>query len=447
MRRWLSAEVWGPYAALALLAALLALWASSALSTQLKGNGPPSDAAGALLADASPHGPGPPLPADDPSLTPTPSPSPTPTPAPVQDRPALVIPSPSPEPTPASSPTPEPTKTATPLPSPIPTPLAPRTPQLPAPVRWAYYVPSDPASRASLEAHIGEIDVLSPAWFQMDAQGRISASAEDHRPSIVRMAKERGVLVLPMVVNGPRYADLHPLLADPARRRAAIAGLVRTVEAEGYDGIHIDFEAIDAADRPHLTAFMEELAAAFKPRGWLVSQAVAAKEQERTTGWAGAYDYAALGRVNDLVVLMAYGYRTSASATPGSTAPMDWVKRTVAYAVSQVPARKLVLGLAFYGYDWNTTAGPPAKALRYSDVLALLRARGLTPSYDATAQSQTFVYWDNGQRHEVWYEDRRSVAAKAALVGQYGLAGAAGWRLGQEDPGVWEVFRMLAAGR
>jgi hypothetical protein len=43
------------------------------------------------------------------------------------------------------------------------------------------------------------------------------------------------------------------------------------------------------------------------------------------------------------------------------------------------------------------------------------------------------------QSHEVWIEDSQSAAARLALAERYGVHGAATWRLGLEDPGVWDV--------
>ncbi|MFH1140718.1 MAG: glycosyl hydrolase family 18 protein, partial [Chloroflexota bacterium] len=169
------------------------------------------------------------------------------------------------------------------------------------------------------------------------------------------------------------------------------------------------------------------------------SQALAAKVAERLTGWAGAYDYKALGEQNDFLILMAYGYVSASNATPGSTAPIGWVENSLAYAVSEIPASKVLLGVAWYGYDWNRTTGPPAVARRYSQVSEAAQRNGATIQY--TEDGSPFVkYSENGQSHEVWFENRRSVEAKLSLVGKYGVAGAAGWRMGHEDPGVWQAM-------
>ncbi len=307
-------------------------------------------------------------------------------------------------------------------------------------VRWGYYVPYHPSSRASLEAHVGDLDVVSPTWYRLEADGSVVESYKDDHAAITRIVRQRGARLIPLVVNGPRNAAFHAFAADTSLRRGGVANLLGLVQREGFDGIHIDFEGLDGADRPLLTAFMKELSAAFRAQGKWVTQAVPAREKELNVGWAGAFDYAALGRANDLIVLMAYGFRTASSTTPGPPADLPWVSRTLSFASGLIPAQKLLLGVPLYGYDWNTASGPPARALHYSELADLVRARGVTPGYDEASQTATLSYSDGGQRHEVWYEDARSLAAKLDLVEQYSLAGAAAWRLGHEDPQAWEAF-------
>lgn len=306
-------------------------------------------------------------------------------------------------------------------------------------VRWGYYVPYDAKSLESLSAHLGDLDYVSPFWFQIDGQGNLSRmyAGKDDQDAVERLIKGAGVKIVPTVKNEPRGQDLHAVLAEGAARSRAVGTIVDLVVARGYDGIHIDFEDIAADDRPNLTAFMADLYEALHQKDKLVTQAVAAKTEEKTTGWAGAYDYAALAQYNDLIVLMAYGYGT---AKPGSTAPISWVEGSVEYAVSQIPREKLILGVPFYGYHWNNTTGQLVGSLRFSESIALAQSHNAAIAYDQAAQGSHFTYWEGGQQHEVWFEDRRSLDARLDFVAKYGLGGAAGWRLGHEDPQVWESF-------
>src|SRR5439155_22895083 len=115
----------------------------------------------------------------------------------------------------------------------------------------------------------------------------------------------------------------------------------------------------------------------------------------------------------------------------------------LAFAVGQLPADRVLLGISFYGYDWNVTRGPPARALRFSDVRALLDATGAIPRFDQEIGSTTFQYTSAGEAHEVWYEDERTLGAKLTLVLKYGVRGVGAWRLGHEDPSAWATWDQL----
>ncbi len=309
-------------------------------------------------------------------------------------------------------------------------------------VRWAYYVPYAPNSLNSLKEYANALDYLSPYWYQVAGEGNVLNSGsgeinETNRRQVLDLANAAGLRVVPMIKNRPQYGDFSAVLNDPALRAHAIEEVRRVIVDSDFPGAHIDFEGIKPEDRDALSSFMTDLAAVLRPMGRLVTQAVPAKDQERTTGWAGAYDYKALGQANDLIVLMTYGYGTGA---PQSTSPYPWVEASAGYAASQIPADKLLLGLAWYGYDWNVSRGGVA-ALTFNEAAAHAQQYQANVEYDDRAQAAHYLYEAGGDRHEAWFEDRRSNDAELDLVFRYGLAGAAGWRMGHEDSGVWNSFR------
>ena len=57
--------------------------------------------------------------------------------------------------------------------------------------------------------------------------------------------------------------------------------------------------------------------------------------------------------------------------------------------------------------------------------------------YDFTAQAPFFRYTENGVRHEVWFEDARSIQAKFDLIKELKLRGAGYWKLGLSFPQNW----------
>lgn len=315
--------------------------------------------------------------------------------------------------------------------------LAPTPAHSANPQRWAYYVTWDPTSLDSLRANSRYLDFVSPYYFILEPDGSITSS----EPSYSLPTSAR---IVPMVKNRAQYDDFHQQIADRAKRAAIIASLLDIVNRRGYPGIHVDFEGLSPSDRPYLTAFMAELAMAFRPYAKLVTMAVAAKTFDATSGWAGAYDYASLAPSVDLVTVMAYDYHYTGSPNPGPIAPIDWVVRVASFAASQFGASKVLLGIPLYGYDWNLVTGPPAKARRYGDILDLVSRYGGTFAFDDGSKSAYYRYTaSDGAGHEVWFENAASVQAKLEVVSKFGLGGLALWRLGQEDTDVWKVIAAL----
>ena len=304
-------------------------------------------------------------------------------------------------------------------------------------IRWAYYTKWDPASWQSLQQGLDHLDYVSPFDYAVDGQGNITGAPD---PKADQLLRAKGIKILPTVTNGEEYSAFRPVLFDPAIRKKTIDQIVRIVEENQYDGINIDYESLYASDSDALTYYFYELAVALRPRNKLVTAAVGAKTSDTTTGWSGAYDYPALARYNDLVLVMAYAYRVPTSPTVGSVGPYAWVDRVAAYAASRIPPEKLVLGLAWYGYNWNLADRSQTKSVRYRDAVALAQQVGVPIQYDETEQVAFFKYQDGSDIREVWFEDARSVAAKTQLAARYGIHGIGGWRLGQEDPGIWPIF-------
>ena len=104
------------------------------------------------------------------------------------------------------------------------------------------------------------------------------------------------------------------------------------------------------------------------------------------------------------------------------------------------------LGIPTYGYDWTLPYTKGRKAISLSNPWALSLAAEFRVSirYDETAQSPWFSYTDcQGQPHEVWFEDARSIRAKLSLAAEYGLAGVGYWNLMRPFPQNWVLLNAL----
>ncbi len=325
---------------------------------------------------------------------------------------------------------------------------------LPRPLnRVAVWMPSawdEARARASLEANLAHVHELSPVWYQLDASGdgSINAYTGARDAALVDRAHANSVLVIPLINN--HYSDhsfgaqpVSVMLNHPAYRAAHVAILVDETLAYDYDGIDIDYEALDGADREAFSQFIEDLAAALHAHGKLLSVAVHPKASEPGS-WDGpqAQDWARIGAAVDRFRVMTYGYHWGRSQA-GPIAPLWWMREVMHFATSVVPPDRVYVGIHFYGHDW---VGTSSESVVWEDVQTLINAYGVTPQWSVgtwrhTVAEPWFTYTDGaGRTHEVWYANRDSVAARLSLVREYGLGGVAIWRLGGEDPANWSAI-------
>ncbi len=309
------------------------------------------------------------------------------------------------------------------------------------PVRWAYYVRTS-TSLESFRANVDSLNMVSPFYFVLKADGTIGGSDQTE---VTALARSRGVKVLPMLQNDQSSAAkdaLHNLLIDPNKVRQILDAIDAQVTTYGYDGYHIDFEDVLASDRPYLTRFMEALYARLHPKGKLVTMAVVARYRDVTSGWGGSYDYAALAPSLDYVVTMTYDY-SYPGGQDGPVAPAAWVNSVAAYASSQFGPGKVLLGVPFYGHDWNLSRSGNTQSHGYDTLLELVRRNNGTIGYDEVAQEAFADYVLDGDRRRAWFETPRSLGVKLDIVRRNNLGGFAAWRLGQEGRDFWPVINRL----
>jgi spore germination protein len=299
----------------------------------------------------------------------------------------------------------------------------------------AFLLASTDRSFADFRDHYQQIGTVYPTFYDCSPDAQLTGTGN---AQIVSWASARGVRVLPRF-NCQRSAVLSRIVNEPALREQWLSAIVASVDANGYDGANVDFEAGYAADRDAYSSFVAELASRLHARGKLLSLAVSAKTADvpnhpRST----FFDYDALSRSADTIFVMAWGIHWTSSA-PGPQDGMEWWSRVAAYVASIGRPSKFVMGMQLYAMDWPAGGGSahPATSLEYSDLSALIARVGALPVRDPAADAWTFKYVDaDGVPHEVWYTDSATQASRVALARSYGL-GYGFWRLGNEDQRLW----------
>ena len=138
-----------------------------------------------------------------------------------------------------------------------------------------------------------------------------------------------------------------------------------------------------------------------------------------------------------------WGY---AYSEPMAVSPIPKIRQVLDYAVTVIPAKKLLLGISNYGYDWPlpyTQGKTRARSIGCQQAITIAREHGADILFDESAQAPYFRYTAEGRAHEVWFEDARSIRAKLGLAAQYGLAGVGYWNLMRPFPQNWQVLDAL----
>ena len=219
---------------------------------------------------------------------------------------------------------------------------------------------------------------------------------------------------------------------------------IRTVDALvalatdlDVDGINVDVERLDEADREaygvFLRALREKLLAA-KPKARVT---VATEAGERGVGNAAAAASAGVDRI----FLMGYDYHWSGSQ-PGASSPVDrtdgvydlrWsIER---YVEAGVPRDKMLLGLPLYGMTWRTT-GPErsasvvgnGKSWILDGNLETLLDPGFAPLRDPIEHAEYFVEQDGKTWLHTYYDSPATLRLEARPRARPGLCGW--WLLG-----------------
>ena len=233
------------------------------------------------------------------------------------------------------------------------------------------------------------------------------------------------------------------ILRNPAVQDTLLNNILAKMKEKGYTGLNIDFEYVYPEDRENYNNFLRKAVARMHPEGYTVSSALAPKQRADQQGLLyEAHDYEAHGKIVDFVIIMTYEWGWS-GGEPWAIAPISEVRKVLDYAVTAIPRDKILMGVPLYGRDWRIpwVQGTYARTVSPKAAVELAAQQGVNIQFNDKYQSPFFRYTDpEGQQHEVWYEDARSVQAKYDTVKEYRLRGVSYWVLGPSFPQNWPVL-------
>ncbi|KMZ40742.1 MULTISPECIES: LysM peptidoglycan-binding domain-containing protein [Bacillales] len=307
-----------------------------------------------------------------------------------------------------------------------------------------------PAMEEDVRRAAPHLTYLAPFSFRIKRDGTLQRPNLSNFPAI---AKENQVLLMMVVTNlekGQFSTELGALiLNDQELQNKLLDNILATAHELGMGDIHFDLEALPTTGAEAYANFLRKARGRIHAAGLMMSVALAPKTSAVQAGkWYSAHDYKAIGALADFVVIMTYEWGYS-GGPPMAVSPIGPVRRVLQYAITEIPADKILMGQNLYGYDWTLPyeRGTTAKALSPQAAIALAARHNAVIRYDYRAQAPFFTYTDDqGKQHRVWFEDARSIQAKFNLVKQLGLRGVSYWKLGLPFPQNWllieENFRV-----
>ncbi|MDA0327669.1 MAG: glycosyl hydrolase family 18 protein [Gemmatimonadetes bacterium] len=310
------------------------------------------------------------------------------------------------------------------------------------------------------------LDVLDELYFFELEAGADGAIMDAHgwpdrwRP-MVSAAVGAGVQVVPTI--SIHDADAFRALFSDAARVDRLTGAILGVlgSTPGLSGIHLDFEVfqtVDVSVREGFTAFVAQLSRKMRDTDPSLSLSVFTLAFDDDD----VYNERALGQIADFLVVQGYDFYSAGSAQAGPVGAvsgwgrLNWGTVVDRFEAFGVPARKLVMGVPLYGYEWPVTSGEMGADVRttgrtipYSaeaEVLpelprALERATTYGKLRDPMSGSPYYTFQTDDGWHQGWFEDAESLRAKYAFVRARGLGGIALFPLAYGTDELWNDLR------
>ncbi|MCP4641534.1 MAG: hypothetical protein GY851_13915 [bacterium] len=312
---------------------------------------------------------------------------------------------------------------------------------------WAGYGEESPANKKRLSPWFiyqneASIEQLKPA---ADLIASISVCGEAPA-AFVAQCQALGMDVYKLVGGKPEAFDTH------AHRKATIQQYIGLCQEQGYDGIDVDFEGLDASLCDAYSALLRdakrELHAIDKKLSICVSYLMSTRKTVSESHMEDFYDPKVIGVTCDVVRLMCYDMYSLSGSAAGPVSTQPWAKDAVKYWLQYVPRERLVMGLPAYSGDFEMAVNG-AETRVYSDPKpAVPEGTAVQRVWLPYEQVNTYIYADANDRMHIYYaSDAVSTrahleTAEALDVGYVGF-----WHFGAVTPEMWDVVRAWHAGR
>lgn len=309
------------------------------------------------------------------------------------------------------------------------------------------------------EISLNALTTIGLFALDVDRKGNMIATGPDGKTSpgwdmwsnpslnlFINKAKKRRIKV-ELGIKSFSNANTEALVLSDDAQKTFIANVLFMVNSKGLDGVNLDFEYVGTPTkevRDGFTRMIQNLRLEMKRQYPNLSLTLDTYVSEAAI--PRLIDLEALESTVDAFIIMDYDFHTPRGG-PGPIAPMEGGGySTIGFLQSyfeKVSPEKLVLAVAYYGYDWTNPPSSSAKVLPYAELAAM--SKNHTIQWDDAAQSPFYTYTDptSGQKRIVYFENPRSLGVKYDYVNRKNMRGIGIWALGYD--GLNSDLRTLIA--
>lgn len=354
-------------------------------------------------------------------------------------------------------------------------------------------------SATNTKMNLDKLNIISPFTFEVDSTGAFLDKGkmnEDAFASLINIAKAKKIKIYPTVLWADADA-MDKVLKDKELWDAILSDVLYHINKYGLDGIDIDFEGKKAETKDNFSSLLKLLSTSLhkKNKGLICTieprtplednyQKLTTKTKQNIER---SNDYAVIAKYCDQVRVMAYDQMGADMKMNNKNkdkmyrpvADINWVETVIKNTIKEgIPASKIVLGVATYGYKFEvsslalattTNTNTPDKygSILLNNISQYKYSRIGSMNYfyaDELAKSMNIIPTRNGggelefsyqsandvanttpgmmKTYYVEYSDSIAITQKIALAKKYKLAGIAIFKIdGNNDHNIWNIIQ------
>jgi len=298
----------------------------------------------------------------------------------------------------------------------------------------------------------GDLTTVSYFGLDVNADGSIDESGagwtgyeSQDLADLINAAHAAGDRVV-LTAECFEQSTLDAVTSSPTAATTLGDQLVSLVKAKNLDGVNIDFEGEGSSDQLGLNRLMarvSQIVRAANPRYQITMDTYASSAGDPN----GFYDIAGLAPSVDAFFVMAYQMGGPPNTQSGA---FFSAQVTMKEYTQVVPASKVILGLPFYGYEWQTS-GPGADATAtgggnpVADSQISLHGRSV---YWNQATSTAWISYKSGnQWYQTWFEDPTALYQRTEVANSFQARGVGIWALGMDGGNPADIAALVGKGQ